>query len=300
MWAREAGTAEAEARALSGLGDAHYLSGRIKTAYDSFCRCVELCRQHDLHQVEVANLPMVGWMGIYIDPLGQVLQSAEIAAEIARKGSHYRAECQARSLVGYIQTEMGVFAEARQQLDLALALSQKLSAKRFEAHFLCDLARLAYAEGNHAEASKLVEQALTVCRDTGMSYIGPTILACHARIAGSSEPARRLLEEGESILRKGCVSHNYLWFYRDAIDVSLDAGDWDNAERYAAALEDYTRAEPLPWSDFFIARGRVLATHGRGSREEALYATLRDLFNQAQRLGIRLGARRIEDALQAA
>jgi class 3 adenylate cyclase/tetratricopeptide (TPR) repeat protein len=299
-WAREAGTAEAEARALSGLGDAHYLSGRIKTAYDSFCRCVELCRQHDLHQVEVANLPMVGWMGIYIDPLGQVLQSAEIAAEIARKGSHYRAECQARSLVGYIQTEMGVFAEARQQLDLALALSQKLSAKRFEAHFLCDLARLAYAEGNHAEASKLVEQALTVCRDTGMSYIGPTILACHARIAGSSEPARRLLEEGESILRKGCVSHNYLWFYRDAIDVSLDAGDWDNAERYAAALEDYTRAEPLPWSDFFIARGRMLATHGRGSRDEALYATLRDLFNQAQRLGIRLGARRIEDALQAA
>jgi hypothetical protein len=44
----------------------------------------------------------------------------------------------------------------------------------------------------------------------------------------------------------------------------------------------------------------MLATHGRGSRDEALYATLRDLFYQAQRLGIRLGARRIEDALQAA
>jgi tetratricopeptide (TPR) repeat protein len=227
------------------------------------------------------------------------VQSAGVAAEIARKGSHYRAEASARGLVGYIKTEMGALSEARQQLDLALALSQKLNAKRFEAHFLCDLARLAYAEGNHAEASKVVEQALTVCRDTGMSYIGPTILACHARIAGSSERASRFLEEGESILRKGCVSHNYLWFYRDAIDVSLDARDWDNAERYAAALEDYTRAEPLPWSDFMIARGRVLATYGRGSRDEALYAMLRDLVNQAQRLGITLGARRIEDALQA-
>ena len=229
-----------------------------------------------------------------------MLQSAETAVEIARKGSHYRAESQARSLVGYIKTEMGAFAEARQQLDLALGLSQKLNAKRFEAHFLSDLARLAHAEGNRAEASKLVEQALSVCGDTGMRYIGPTILACQARIAGSSELTKRALDEGESILRKGCVSHNYFWFYRDAIDVSLDAGDWDNAERYAASLEDYTRAEPLPWSDFFFARGRVLATYGRGSRDEALYATLRDLLNQAHRLGIRLGARRIEDALQAA
>jgi class 3 adenylate cyclase/tetratricopeptide (TPR) repeat protein len=299
-WAREAGTAEAEARALSGLGDAYYLGGRVRTAYDSFCRCVELCRQHGLHQVEVANLPMVGWTGIYIDPLSQVLQSAETAAEIARKGSHYRAEAQARSLAGYIKAEMGAFAEARQQLDLALALSQKLNAKRFEAHFLSDLARLAHAEGNHDEASKLIEQALSVCGDTGMRYIGPTILACRARIARGFELAKRALDDGESILQKGCVSHNYFWFYRDAIDVSLDAGDWDSAERYTAALEDYTRPEPLPWSDFFVARGRALATWGRGTQDGALHATLHDLSNEAHRLGIKLAAQRIGDALRAA
>jgi hypothetical protein len=96
------------------------------------------------------------------------------------------------------------------------------------------------------------------------------------------------------------VSHNYFWFYRDAIDVSLDAGDWDSAERYTAALEDYTRPEPLPWSDFFVARGRALATWGRGTQDGALHATLHDLSNEAHRLGIKLAAQRIGDALRAA
>ena len=54
------------------------------------------------------------------------------------------------------------------------------------------------------------------------------------------------LGEGEEILRQDCVGHNYLWFYRDAMEVSLEDADWDGARRYAAALEAYTRPEPLP------------------------------------------------------
>ena len=99
-WARKAGLPEAEARALGGLGDAHYLSGRMRTAYDSFRRCVDLCRQHGLGQVEVANLPMVGWSGMYTDALDRALESAGAAADMARKGSHHRAESLACSLIG--------------------------------------------------------------------------------------------------------------------------------------------------------------------------------------------------------
>ena len=299
-WAREAGTPEAEARSLGGLGDAHYLSGRMRTAYDSFQRCVDLCRRYGLSQVEIANLPMVGWCGIYTDTLGGALETAQAAAETARKGSHYRAESQARSLAGFIKMEMGAFADAREQMNLALALSRKLKARRFEAHYLCDLAKLAEAEGDRSDASKLVEQALNICRDTGMNYIGPTVLGCHARIADDPETRKRALDEGESILRKGCVSHNYFWFYRDAIEVCLNTGDWDAVERYAAALEDYTRPEPLPWSDFFIARGRALATYGKGRRDDAVIAKLHELSGEADRIGLKLAARALEDALRAA
>ena len=39
----------------------------------------------------------------------------------------------------------------------------------------------------------------------------------------------------------------------------LRARRWAEALRYAQALADYTAAEPLPWSDFNIARARALA-----------------------------------------
>ena len=61
------------------------------------------------------------------------------------------------------------------------------------------------------------------------------------------------------MLERGAVGHNHLWFYRDAIEAMLSAGDAAGALRYVAALESYTRAEPLPWADLFVARGRALA-----------------------------------------
>jgi class 3 adenylate cyclase/tetratricopeptide (TPR) repeat protein len=298
-WARKAGSHEAEARSLGGLGDAYYLNGRMKTANEHFRRCVDLCRQHALGQVEVANLPMVGWSGIYIDSMDQVLQIARAAAETARKVGHYRAESQARSLVGFAAMETGAFAEAKEQMNLALALSRKLKARRFEAHFLCDLGKLAEAQGHRSNARELVERALNICRDMGMSYIGPTVLGLHALVADDAEARAHSLKAAETILRKGCVSHNYFWFYRDAIEASLSTCDWDSLKRYADALEDYTRSQPLPWSDFFVARARALFAYGTQQRDDALIGKLRELSGEAHRLGLNLAARALIVAFTA-
>ncbi len=46
----------------------------------------------------------------------------------------------------------------------------------------------------------------------------------------------------------------------------LASSEWDEAERYAAALQHCTPAEPLPWSDSFVARRRALAFYHRGIR----------------------------------
>jgi hypothetical protein len=88
----------------------------------------------------------------------------------------------------------------------------------------------------------------------------PELRNCSA----THDPARSraLLDEGEHWLADGCVSHNYLEFYRHAIEVSLRSGDWDRAERYADALEAYTRDERLPWADLVIGAGRLLARAG--------------------------------------
>lgn len=84
------------------------------------------------------------------------------------------------------------------------------------------------------------------------------------------------------------------------MDACLEPGEWDEVERYATALEDYTRPEPLPWSDFFIARGRVLAAYGRGKRDDATMAEITRLRDEAKRVGFSLALPALDEALAAA
>ena len=72
---------------------------------------------------------------------------------------------------------------------------------------------------------------------------------------------------------------------RDAIEASLAAREWDEALRHAAALERYAAPEPLPWSDFFVARARALADAGRGRADPAALRALRDLGAELQLAG---------------
>ena len=90
------------------------------------------------------------------------------------------------------------------------------------------------------------------------------------------------------MLQVGSVSHNYLGFYPDAIEASLDMAEWDEAERYAQALEDYTSAEPVPQSDYYISWGRTLAAFGRGARDEATTDELKRLLDEGERKDLRV------------
>ena len=133
-----------------------------------------------------------------------------------------------------------------------------------------------------------------------MTFIGPSVLAIKSALTDDRDERRKALEEAESILNSGCVAHNQFWFARIVIDHTLAIGEWDEVERYAAHLEAYTRGQPLPWSDFLIARGRVLAAWGRGTRNEEVVAKLRRLHELTVRQGLKPLASDIERALAAA
>ncbi len=117
-----------------------------------------------------------------------------------------------------------------------------------------------------------------------MRFIGARVLGVTALAAADDVARARCLGEGEAILAKGCAAHNHLWFYRDAIETLLTEA-WDEAARFADIMADFTRAEPLPWSDFFVARGRVLASFGRGERGESIMTELDRLRSEAERTG---------------
>ena len=62
-------------------------------------------------------------------------------------------------------------------------------------------------------------------------------------------------------------------------------------------LKDYTREEPLAWTDFFIARGRALATFGRGKRDDATVQEIQRLRDEAKRLELKVAISALEEAL---
>ena len=68
-----------------------------------------------------------------------------------------------------------------------------------------------------------------------------------------------------------------------AIETSLWLGAWDDVDRHCAALADYTAREPLPLVDFLIARGRALASWGRGRFGPEAIEELRRLRGEAAR-----------------
>lgn len=81
------------------------------------------------------------------------------------------------------------------------------------------------------------------------------------------------------------------------MDAHLETQKWDEVDRYAAALDEYTRPEPLPWSDFMIRRGRALAAYGRGNCTDSTLETLRQLHDEAERVGLRITLPALEAAL---
>ncbi len=299
-YAREADSPEAEARALSGMADAEYARGRMISAHDYFRRCVELCRQHGFGRIEVANLPMLGFTRYFHNNIQSALEDGLMAIEAAVKVGHHRAELLGQLMGQYALVELGQLDRAKDYFAKARALAQRLGARRFEAQNLTWMARALYAEGCRSEALELLDQALEISRETGLGFVGPRVLGTIALVTEDPERRRSALEEGESILRSGAVSHNHFWFYRDAMEVSLRMGDWGEVERYATALEDYTRPEPLPWCDFFIARGRALAAFGSGQRNPEILAELQRLRDEANRVGLKTALPAVDEALSEA
>jgi hypothetical protein len=73
--------------------------------------------------------------------------------------------------------------------------------------------------------------------------------------------------------------------------------DWALADRYALKLTAHTSVEPLPWSDFFIARGRALAAVGQDRAGRGYRDTLLGLLQEAERLSCRIAMPALQDAL---
>lgn len=295
--AQAIGSPEAEARALGGLADAEYARGRMLSSHARFKACVELAREHGLGRIEVANMNMKAYTHLFSGDVRETLKLANAAVAAAMKVGHQRAEVIARESAFECNFNLCNFADAREQATKSLALSQRLGAKRFESEDLAFLAAMDFHDGRTEEAIQGVEAALALARETGMKYIGPSILGVLARITPDAGRRREALAEAEALLGSGALKHNHIWFYREAIEVSLRSGHWPEARRYAEALADCFLDEPTSWSSFLAERGQALAAWGEGARDAADTAELKRLRAAGDRMGYLVALPLIDKAL---
>lgn len=268
--ARRSEARDLEAAALGGLGDAEYVRGRMLTAHARFEACVALCQLHGFGRIEVAYSPMLAIVLFFVGKMNESLELALDSEVATARVGHQRAR-----IIAHHACHLCYFAMARPDaawphVNGALDLSIRLGSRRFEAESLVFRAELKRLEGDRTGALRDLEQAIDLCRKTGMAYIGPLALGALALTTPDAAVRNAALAEGMRWLEAGAACHNHFMFHRDAINACLNAGDWDGAERHAEALRDYTREEPLATIDLIIARGHALAAWGRGRRDAGI------------------------------
>jgi class 3 adenylate cyclase/tetratricopeptide (TPR) repeat protein len=279
--ARASGSIELQLRALSGQADAHYADGRIVSAYEHFRECVEMSRKHHMGQIEAANLPMIAFASLLMGNLDEVDKTSQVALKMTQRMGNRRAEIVAHHGCTMGHLERGEVDLARPHAQAAIDLSRAIGARRFDPESVVLLAACVLYEGDRAQATAMVREALAKAGEH-MNYCGPMILGAMARVTDDPEERRRCLQEGEQILKAGAAAHNHLFFCREAIEIALDAHDWPGVLHYADLLERKFSAEPFAFVGYVAERARVLAAIGQGRREPALRMRLEQLLHTAR------------------
>jgi class 3 adenylate cyclase/tetratricopeptide (TPR) repeat protein len=279
--------AEAEANALSGLGDAHYLQGLMKDAYERFSQCVAISRKNNLGRIEVANGHMMGWSRIHLMEFREALEDSQTTAGMAAKVGNRRAEQAAHLLTGYTSMMLGDHDRAQAAVLASINLADEIGATAFAINGLAVQARIFRNTGKLNEAYASIQDALQRLSHTGQSFVGPLVLAEAASLEHNRKERSRLLDRAETILDDGCVSHNYMWFTDVAIEIAYSDGDWSALERYALRLNNYTQKQRLKFADFLIEKAETLSKIGSGKGRSDVLERLESLEKTAQRAGLK-------------
>jgi class 3 adenylate cyclase/tetratricopeptide (TPR) repeat protein len=299
-YAEQAGDSECQAQALSGLGDAEYMHARMLSALEYFRRCVALSERTGLIKIEIPNLCMMGHCSYYANRLEESVAHARRARDEARRIGDAYGEIFAQETIGMLYVSSGHFAEAVTAIDEVLPLARQAGARRYMTALLHSLAMVKLARGETDAARAHLDEALALVKQTGNSFFGAVVWAGVARAASDYTQARQALDHGEALLREPSLSHCHLYFYRDAIEVSLQARAWQDSARYAAALEHYVSAQPLPWATLVIERARALAAIGSGKHTATLLDNLRQLRTEIERVDMISALPGVDAALAAA
>lgn len=282
--ARETGSIEDEARALGGIADAECARGRMRSAYESFQLCIDRCRDIGLGRVEVANRSQMANCFYFLGNSQDALKCSNEAVAAAARVGHLRAEMNALEGICNVGLDTGDSELLSTYAERGSAIARQLQSNAWEAYYLSLSAVAHYFDRDLARAEELAETAVRIGESSG-AFTGGWTLGALSMVTDSPDTRTKALQEGDDLLAKGMNGEGHLHFVRYAMLACSQAGMWDELDRYAKAMEDYTRSEPLPWSNFFIAYSRILSRIGRGERSDSVGTDVTRLLDTATSLG---------------
>ena len=283
--ARALGDAEHEARALGGLGDADYAQGRIRSAFARFDACLAVCDVHALVRVAIPNRVMRGHCHSYLGRFDDAMRDMQAAAEVATRVGNRHAQMFALQSMGVLYTSWGRCLEALPSQAQAVALARELGARRYLAIILAHQAESMVARGDATDARAQLDEALAIARETAPGFAAPMVLGMLLRLERDASRRAAMETEAEAVLLQGGVFHSHVSYRRYGIEDALERGEHDDALRHAAALEAYTRDEPLPYTDLLVRRARALVTLARAPGNASARAAVSAVQQEAEALG---------------
>ena len=228
--------------------------------------------------------------GSGIDPLEVI--------ETARATRQPRAELIAQhiAMIGHLWRNRPEAVAAH--FERAQAIVEQIGATRFEPENLVFMADALRQQGDWAQAAMLLDRATRIIDAGGFIYFAAIVEGARALVhhtdAGVREAA---LRKGETLVAKGGISHDPLFFAYYAIEAGLAASDSEAVERAALLLDQAFAAEPPPLVTMLSERGRLLAY---ASRAPAIAKELRDRLEHCRRSVRDLGYDYFAGAIDAA
>jgi tetratricopeptide (TPR) repeat protein len=298
--AKLANCTRAEARALSGLGDAHYVQGDLRRATQHFEACVTVCDRVGLNRLARVNRVMLNLIRVFmLDRPREATHAMLDFAELAHHELDLSGDAVGRSaaLLGVVLCENAELREkvARQVVDA----SRRSGRQRLGFAAAAYVIEAQVAQGRAVNAERELDAIYERCSTADIPFVALNTLGPMLACSQPGQRRTRLFEEADRILEGGrSVSHSLYAFSRFALDACLQAREFERLERYAHILEDYTQPHGVAWGGYFCEWARCLSRWHRGDRQTVLRDSLAHLGEVARTNHMLREAMRVAEALR--
>jgi class 3 adenylate cyclase/tetratricopeptide (TPR) repeat protein len=289
-----------QSQAYLGMTAVFYSLGKFVSCEEMLRKTLNIAIPNNLKREELGAHFRLGISRLYNGSASDCLIECDRSLALAGRFGLPRVLCLAHEYKARALIQLGDYqsAETEAQRSLEISHSLKLEVRSILANI--HLSSLQRTLGKQKEARRHAESAVERGRASAPRYALPWSLIALSDCLEDVNAAQVCREEALEILRTtSCTSHNYFHVYARLIDCALDHGDWDEAEEFAKLLADYTKNEPLIWTNFVIDRGRVLASIGRGEQGQEIENDLQRLFETGSNAGLMPFLPRLETALSA-